>query len=574
MSVYRRPGGRNLYVRVPVPDDLQIALGKGGKPAREIWRSTRCTDLKEAKQAAPAIEAEVIAMFEDRRRRRAPTPADFDRLAWEQYVAEADRDAFQRKHAARLATDADGNPEPLLTPDPELEQRTRAMRTAAIRKSLNTGDPRQAMMDVLVDALAERDGLTIQPGSVEYTELAHRLLRATLEGLKRGDERDAGDWSGEPRDPLVQPPVGSTALRAKPGETVLDYFDRFQREKGASKTAPTRAANRRRIELFCQFVGPDAHISVVTREAFREWKAALLRWPTKATEMREFRGMTFREIIDKNATLKKPTIGDRTINQHLYTLSGFMTWLGAEGFIEPSTVRGMAIDIDTRKQTRFPYSGDELQAIFSSPLFTGYAAEGKEHLPGTIRTRDWRYWIPFVAIYSGCRLGEIAQLFVEDIKVLHGTPVMHITDLGGDGTKRLKTDGSARVIPIHSKLVALGFLDYVEAMRKRDGKGRVFPEIKLDSRGTYSGAPSGWLNAYLRRIGVKSDASKNVHSLRHGVADALRQNGVLDELVGLILGHVRATTTQRYGTIDAGTLAQRVEVIEKIEYLGVELVEN
>ncbi len=49
---------------------------------------------------------------------------------------------------------------------------------------------------------------------------------------------------------------------------------------------------------------------------------------------------------------------------------------------------------------------------------------------------------------------------------------MHITT-EGEGEKSVKTKGSMRVVPIHSELIRLGFLDYHAGM-KQAGQTRLF----------------------------------------------------------------------------------------------------
>ena len=41
------------------------------------------------------------------------------------------------------------------------------------------------------------------------------------------------------------------------------------------------------------------------------------------------------------------------------------------------------------------------------------------------RADDWRYWIPLVCLFTGARLGEIAQLRTEDVRRERGIWFMH-----------------------------------------------------------------------------------------------------------------------------------------------------
>jgi integrase len=108
-------------------------------------------------------------------------------------------------------------------------------------------------------------------------------------------------------------------------------------------------------------------------------------------------------------------------------------------------------------------------------------------------------------------------------------------------------------------------------MGKCVGHQNLFTEIKPDSRGFMSGRPSAFFNGYFAAIGMKQDKSVNFHSFRHGIADAFRSAGYLDEQFACLFGHTKATTTGRYGIIPEGPLSQRVAMIEAVAYPGLDL---
>ena len=64
----------------------------------------------------------------------------------------------------------------------------------------------------------------------------------------------------------------------------------------------------------------------------------------------------------------------------------------------------------------------------------------------------------------------------------------------------------------------------------------------------------------------------NFHSFRHRVADAFRKAGFVDEEFAPLLGHTMATMTGKYGIVKPMVLAQRVAMIEAIEYPGLHRV--
>ena len=140
----------------------------------------------------------------------------------------------------------------------------------------------------------------------------------------------------------------------------------------------------------------------------------------------------------------------------------------------------------------------------------------------------------------------------------------------GDDDKRVKTEGSMRVVPVHNELVKLGFLDYHAGM-KEAGQSRLFPLAERNSRGQMIADFSREFGRYLIRLGMKTGRGLSLYSFRHGAADALRRAGHLDENFGFILGHTKASTTGIYGIMPQGILEQRVELVNAIRYPNLSL---
>jgi len=140
-------------------------------------------------------------------------------------------------------------------------------------------------------------------------------------------------------------------------------------------------------------------------------------------------------------------------------------------------------------------------------------------------------------LYTGARLNEVTQLLTSDVKEIEGIPCIHIIDDPETG-KRLKNKGSRRIVPIHSQLVSLGFLDYVEA-RRRQGDVRLFPG--LDKK--YVG---NWYGKYLKTTGIKR-RGLDMHSLRHTVVQVFKVNEVPETHAASICGHTGSATDKRRG---------------------------
>ena len=174
-----------------------------------------------------------------------------------------------------------------------------------------------------------------------------------------------------------------------------------------------------------------------------------------------------------------------------------------------------------------------------------------------------RYWIPLVALHTGARLAEIVQLHVDDVKFDGDIAYLSLMPGFEEGDdRRVKNANARRNIPVHSQLVAAGFLGFVQRAKTAKQK-RLFPDIKKAADGTYSSAFSKWFGNFLKACGVKTK-KKSFHSFRHAFEDACRVGGVPLEYVNAIQGHAQGGEADRYG-VGGYPVALLKGQIEKVE---------
>lgn len=154
------------------------------------------------------------------------------------------------------------------------------------------------------------------------------------------------------------------------------------------------------------------------------------------------------------------------------------------------------------------------------------------------------YWLMPLALFTGARLNELCQLTVQDIGEHDGVATISILD---EGVKRLKTKASRRIIPIHSTLIGLGFLNYVKTVKS----GRIFPELPESpaKKGDFAREPSRKFTNYRRQLGIggerfnsktgkwEGDSRKVFHSFRATLIDALRKAEVPKDRRTRLAGH-------------------------------------
>ncbi|MBE4325837.1 site-specific integrase [Vibrio parahaemolyticus] len=139
---------------------------------------------------------------------------------------------------------------------------------------------------------------------------------------------------------------------------------------------------------------------------------------------------------------------------------------------------------------------------------------------------EWKYYLPRIAALTGCRLNEIAQLRVCDVK-LGDEPTLSIND--GHDDKKLKNSSSKRILPITTPL-----LNLLNELVAGKGKNEHLFNLPYSKQNGYAGKPSKYFSELLKSLDIK-DVS--FHSLRHYVVTELFNAGVKEELIGSLMGH-------------------------------------
>ncbi|UXN61730.1 site-specific integrase [Phyllobacterium zundukense] len=576
--------GASYSARIRVPLDLVGIVGK-----KELVKALGTKEQSEAKRLLwPVIEG-WNRHFDDLRARRAVTADDKAFAVWQHYEATLQRDEQTRQDMptqaiideatsavlARASRGEISSADPLAILDATLDVQVlkkareydalaRRAKLDALRKHLVTGET--GLIAHEVEDYAQRNRLLIDDAHPDWNDIARKMMRAEIQGLERTLERDRGDYSGTPKDPIVKPATGTNREVAAPGENIMEVFAIYERENPKQIKPDTLAQARRDIGTFVDCVGSTCPVHRIDKKAVREWKTLLMRYPVKATESKAFEGMKISQIIKHNETVGKPVLSTTTVNRYLSSLGAFCGWLADNGYLDSNPVADMFL-AKKKDKTTVPFKVDQLNGLFSSPLFIGCESDEAPRFwskPGNVLIRDHRYWVPLIMLYSGARPAEIAQLAIDDVREQEGIWFMHITT-EGDGDKSVKTEGSMRVVPIHQELVKLGFLKY-HADMKQAGQTRLFPQAVRNSRGQMIADFSRDFPRYLAKISLKNGPGLSLYSFRHGATDALRRAGYLDEEFGFILGHTSSTMTQRYGVLPQGMLEQRAALIDSINY--------
>jgi integrase len=177
-------------------------------------------------------------------------------------------------------------------------------------------------------------------------------------------------------------------------------------------------------------------------------------------------------------------------------------------------------------------------------------------------------WLNWLSSFNGGRLSELVEADTRDIVMKEGIWVMEIKKTIRIPDQRRKTRVSARDAPLHSALLAEGFLEYVQAIKKEYGDGPLFPQVTLDAYGRRNGKVSKPISKWLRNVVGIRDPNKPFHSHRHTATSFLRNTrlpdgspAVKEDVERYLLGHSGKGAHAGYGKQWIETLKAAIEVI-------------
>lgn len=396
-----------------------------------------------------------------------------------------------------------------------------------IRRSLQTRCRREAVIRCSV--------LLEQVGELFRVAASGQVVRLHELSWKRSQERVAV--------PVLHHAVPLAAQKAGPKFSVVvgDYLQEQRRQGVGEKTLGDK---RSVTELMKRIVG-NKPIDQISRADARRFKETSLKLPPR---MGQSSPRPIKELIREATTTISPT----TFNNYIKNLTTVFTYAIQEGYCDRNPLAGLKVQQKVKaSDQRCRYTDDDLGRLFAV-LKMEKQLDIKPH----------RQWLPLLGLYTGARLNELCQLYVDDVVQVDGVDCIHIRASRPD--QKLKSLTSERVVPLHSQLKSQGFLEYVEHQRAL-GVQRLFPELTLNKNHGYSHSPSRWFAGVRDRIGLKGgEQKKDFHSFRHTVADHLKQLGVAESLIGGVLGHqTGGITFGRYGKdYVPGKLAVVIELLD------------
>jgi integrase len=287
----------------------------------------------------------------------------------------------------------------------------------------------------------------------------------------------------------------------------------------------------------------DLTINQITVSQVRDYRNLLQQLPSRARF--EIRQMPLAAQVAITAKESLPTLSTASVNKALTGLRVILTHAAEElRLIDLNPAQSVKSIRRGKVKTRSykSYTEDELKLIFNSPAFTGCESAKRRHVPGPLILQDHFYWILLLALYHGCRLEELGQFKCIDIKQEMNIWYLDIYEI--DGETSVKNEESIRKVPLHPRLISLGFLQYVESAKAKSEW--LFPDLPFITDESRTKAFSRYFGRYLDQIGL-SDRSKVFHSFRHTFKTACRRAKISVAHQNALCGHEQQGMDAIYG---------------------------
>lgn len=414
------------------------------------------------------------------------------------------------------------------------------------------------LMKLTVEII-ERSGIQIPPMHQSFFPI-QQMVEAEFRKLLEDEGRwRRFDFAGMPETPPNQTQSDDLAPNGLAfiafSSLIEQYIDHTRKpRKTASKL---RLVNRYLENLH----GGPVPLNEITKALLLKLQADAKNLPARLSQKE--RELTLQKIVSTTADdITRGRLTPQAIRSWFNLLGGCFNWGISADLLSKNPTAGIKPKISRLdERQRSPFSDEDLRLFFSHREYPHFS---KKH--------PSKFWLPILAIFTGARLNELGQLTRSDI-VIGPTPYIRITDQSDDRMiyKRLKNAASRRDVPIHPKLMDIGFLEFVKSTENR----HVFydlphPTSAEDYEPTK--AYSQYFGRLLKKLELKT-SSKTFHSFRHTFIDAARSARLDSRVISQIVGHETAPqlrellgspTTARYGT--GNDMVRLAEEISRINF--------
>lgn len=361
-----------------------------------------------------------------------------------------------------------------------------------------------------------------------------RLTLAFARTAIRTNEKLLNRYEG--RDEPTPNVVGTrlTPMLSEVTQAYVAYYEKLQKPAMLKKVKTV-------MPLLLQVVG-NKPIGSLTQSDILAFFDTVQCLPPRWSDVCRQQGITLRELAERRVGEMSKGTFDGT---YMAAMAPFLKYCRGrwqdKGWPMTVTVEGIQY-LGSRRDAEFgqrQFEHGELKRLFQGSEMAALARSG---------TEAYKFWLPHVGLFSGARVNELCQLNPQhDIRQdeKSGLWFFDITEDSAshkDVEKSVKTKSSKRRVPIHPQLLEIGFLGYVEHLKKK-GHTLLFPGF-LPSVGRAAPKAGEWFGDFLRELNLRDDTPAarlvGMHAFRSTLLNQASELGVTN--AEAITGHSRNVT--------------------------------
>lgn len=402
-----------------------------------------------------------------------------------------------------------------------------------IRSGAATNDEIQNAIGWIFRKFKSLGHLDSDPGSTEWRYTASRLAAAEYEALNlaalRDDDGDAPappEWITNALSELENTSEGGQKQEVTSLQALFEKCrTRKTGQEGLSDSTSKSYASG--IRSMIEFMGAD-DATLITNRKINDWL----------------------EHLQFEKGLDPQTLNSR----YLPAVRSTLKWAVNQGYIDHIDITASVQVPRKPKNRQKGYTQEEATELLQRALNYERQADSREY-PETAASKRW---CPWLAYFSGARIGEIAQLRKEDVRISpEGIRYIHITPEAGT----TKT-GHYRDVPLHKQLIDIGFLEFVE----KSSEGPLFFRDENGTRDPVKAADqvAGQISEWLREHGLVPNGVSPNHGFRHGFKTLARRYDIATDYMHAIQGHATRTAGEAYGDTDLIAMQRELGKIPNI----------
>lgn len=225
-------------------------------------------------------------------------------------------------------------------------------------------------------------------------------------------------------------------------------------------------------------------------------------------------------------------ISPRTFQRHQKLLSAPLDHAVSKGRISHNPFKPFVVGEATIEDMRKSLP-ETFRQLWSSTDFAGLLGTEKWNSKKT-QIDDHVFWVPLIARLHGLRSEEILQLKPKNIRCDEG---IYFFDIERGTGQSLKSKNARRMIPIHSQLIELGFLELVDRQRSL-GKERIFDKVSRSKSSRLTFTANFTKNfTYYRKSREVYDERRDLHAMRTTFNSKMVSRAVPDTARRYLMGH-------------------------------------